>query len=175
MMVCRALPLVAVLVAFPLHEAGAQFGGLPGMPGSAPSAGFGPSQGPPPVCQQLLALRDETQKHAGAIQAANQRKATAAEACRLFKVFLASDAKMIKGVEDNATVCGVPPEVPKQMKAGHSNAEQIAKQVCDAAAMGPRPAGPSLSDALGASPTVPDANKRGRSTFDTLTGNALAR
>ena len=59
---------------------------------------------------------------------------------------------MIKGVEENATLCGVPPEVPKQMKAGHAHAEQIAKQVCDAAAMGPRPTGPSLSDALGNEP-----------------------
>jgi hypothetical protein len=175
MMVFRAFALVAVLVAMPLHAASAQFGGMPGLPGAA-GPGFSAPQGPPPVCQQLLALRDETQKHASAIQAANHRKATAQEACKLFRVFLASDSKMIKGVEDNSAVCGVPPEVPKQMKAGHVRAEQIAKEVCDAAAMGPRPSGPSLSDALGASPTVPETNKkRGNSTFDTLTGNALTR
>lgn len=176
MMVSRAIPLVAMLVAFPLHQAGAQFGGMPGLPGAA-GPGFGRPQGPPPACQALLALRDETQKHAAAIQAANQRHATPQEACKLFKTFLASDAKMIKGVEENMTLCGVPAEVPKQMKAGHVHAEQIAKQVCEAAAMGPRPTGPSLSDALGTSPTVPDANakKRGNNTFDTLTGNALAR
>src|SRR5262249_7799340 len=139
--------------------------------------GFGQPQGPPPACQALLTMRDETQKLAAAIQAANQRKATAVEACKLFKSFLASESKLIKGIEDNATVCGVPPDVPKQMKAGHSHAEEIGKQVCDAAAMGPRPTGPSLSDALGTSPTVPDGTnkRRGSSTFDTLTGNALSR
>ena len=60
---------------------------------------------------------------------------------------------------------------------GHEHATQLAKQVCDVAAQGgPRPAGPSLSDALG-SATVPDASttKTGRGTFDTLTGNALAK
>jgi hypothetical protein len=177
MMVSRALPLVAMLVAFPLHGAGAQFGGMPGMPGAA-GPGFGPPpQGPPPACQALLALRDETQKHATAIQAANQRHATPQEACKLFKTFLASEAKMIKGVEEHMAMCGVPAELPKQMKAGHAHAEQVAKQVCEAAAMGPRPTGPSLSDALGMSPSMPDANakKRGSNTFDTLTGNALSR
>ena len=39
-----------------------------------------------------------------------------------------------------------------------------------------RPTGPSLSDALGTTPTVPDAaaTKSGAGTFDTLTGNPLA-
>ncbi len=50
------------------------------------------------------------------------------------------------------------------------------KQVCDAAAQGPRPSGPSFSEVLGSSPTVPDANtKRGFGTFDTLSGNQLLR
>ncbi len=172
MTLCRALALVVVLVAIP-HAAGAQFGGMPGMPGSP---GFGAPAAPPPACQQLLTLRDETKKNAEAIKVANDRKATVQEACKLFRAFLASETKLIKGIEDNATLCGVPAEVPKQLKAEHSRAGQVGKQVCDAAAQGPRPAGPSLSDALGASPTMPDgANNRGGSTFDTLSGNALAR
>jgi hypothetical protein len=120
-------------------------------------------------------MRDETQKHAGAINAASERKAAPAEACKLFRTFLATETKMIKAVEEIGPQCGVPADVPKQMKAGHAKALQVAKQVCDIAAQGGRPAGPSLSDALGASPTVPDSqNKRG-GTFDTLTGNALSR
>jgi hypothetical protein len=52
--------------------------------------------------------------------------------------------------------------------------------VCDAAAnggAGARPAAPTLSDALGSTPTVPDATntKTGKGTYDTLTGNALSR
>lgn len=179
MTVCRAFALVALFVAIPV-AAGAQFGGMPGMPGSAPGGmpgGFGaPQAGPPPACQQLMTLRDETQKHGLAIQKANARKASVQEACRLFKVFLASETKFMKGIEEHGRTCGAPPEVLKQVKEGHAKAAQIGKEVCDAAAQGPRPAGPSLSDALGASPSVPDSsNKRGGGTFDTLTGNVLAR
>jgi hypothetical protein len=175
MTVCRAVPLAAMLMAVMLHPASAQFGGMPGMPGSP---GFGaPPSAPPPACQQLLTLRDESQKSALAIQTANQRHAPAPEACKLFRTFLAAETKMIKAIVDNGPQCGVPPEVPAQMRTGHARAQQIAKQVCDAAAQGPRAAGPSLSDALGTTPAVPNAAapKTGGGTFDTLTGNALAR
>ena len=120
-------------------------------------------------------LRDQTQKHAAAIGAANERKAVPQEACTLFKTFLASEIKLMKGVEDNATRCGIPPEVAKQMKVGHAKAAEIGKKVCDFAA-NPRPTGPSFSDVFGA-PTVPekDASKRPGGTFDTLTGNALGK
>jgi hypothetical protein len=183
MTVCRALAVVAILAVLPVHVAVAQFGGMPGMPGSggtgggfgSPGGGFGgPPAGPPPACQTLLTLRDETQKSANAINTASKRKAAPAEACKLFKNFLAAETKMIKAVEDLGATCGVPPEAPKQMKAGHAKAQQIAKTVCDVAEQGPRQAGPSLSDTLGVTPTVPDSQKRG-GTFDTMTGNALSR
>ena len=177
MTVCRALLLAAMVAAIPLHQAAAQFGGMPGMPGGGgmPGAGFGtPPAAPPPACQQLLTLRDQTQKGADAINAASERKATPAEACRLFKAFLATEGKMIKAIDGNAQQCGLPPEVAKNVKSGHAKAQQVANQVCEAANR--RPAGPSLSDALGTSPSVPDGqNKRGGVTFDTLTGNALSR
>jgi hypothetical protein len=179
MKVCRAFALVAVLVGIPLQTALAQFGGMPGLPGSAPpggpGAGFGGPAAPPAACNELLVLRDQTQKHAAAIGAANERKAVPQEACTLFKTFLASEIKLMKGVEDNATRCGIPPEVAKQMKVGHAKAAEIGKKVCDFAA-NPRPTGPSFSDVFGA-PTVPekDASKRPGGTFDTLTGNALGK
>lgn len=161
------------------HPAAAQFGGMPGMPGGAPGgAGFGAAPAaPPPPCQELLKLRDEVHRYGTAIQAAEKRKASPVEACKLFRLYLASEAKMIKGIDQNAAICGVPPDVSKQMKVGHAQAAQIGKQVCDAAARGPRPVGPSLSDALGSAPSVPDGttNKPGRGIFDTLTGNSLAR
>ena len=181
----RALPLVLLVAALPLAPATAQFGGMPGMPGSPGmpgmpgGGGFGaaPQQGPPPACQQLLANRDETQKHAMAIRDAGQRKAGPEEACKLFKVFLASETKMIKGLEENAALCGVPPDVIKSLKTQHAQASKTGKHVCDAAAQGPRPAGPSLSDALGTTPMVPDSSgpKKGAGTYDTLTGNPLQR
>src|SRR5262245_54967564 len=89
------------------------------------------------------------------LQAAGEKKAPPDELSNLFKAFLQ---------EDSAT-CGVPSEVLKQVKEGHG------KKICDAAAQGPRSAIPSLADALGATPTVPDASaasKKGASTFDTL-------
>ena len=146
------------------------------MPGRGGGFGARPSA-PPPACQQLLTNRDEVQKNAAAIRNANQRKAPPDEACKLFKVFLASESKMIKGLEQNSTLCGVPPDVIKQLKGSHASVEKIGKQVCDAAAQGPRPSGPTLSDALGTTPMVPDASgpKRGAGTYDTLTGSPLTR
>ena len=69
MMICRALLAIAI-VGRTIPYAGAQFGGMPGMPGSGPpGGGFGgpPQQGPPPQCQALLTIRDELQKHGEAI------------------------------------------------------------------------------------------------------------
>jgi hypothetical protein len=145
------------------------------MPGGG---GFGgpPQQGPPPACRELLAMRDEVQKHGTAIQQANEKKATVQVACKLFKNFLGAEAKFIKSLEDNTRTCGVPPDAIKQAKEGHSKASVIGKQVCDAAAQGPRPAGPSLSDALGAGPVMPESSKSSSGgAFDTLNGNILSR
>jgi hypothetical protein len=144
MTVCRTLLLATVIVATPFC-AGAQFGGMPGMPGGPPGGvpgGFGvsPSQsGPPPACRELLAIRDEVQKHGTAIQKANERKATVQEACKLFRNFLGAEDKFIKSLEENIRTCGVPGDAIKQAKEGHAKVSQIGKQVCDAAAQGPRP------------------------------------
>jgi hypothetical protein len=184
MMPSRVLPLVLVLAVLPLAPAAAQFGGMPGMPGSpgmSPGAGspFGqaPQQGPPPACQQLITTRDETQKLGQALSVAGQKKSPPEEVCKLFKVFIASETKMVKGLKDNAATCGVPPEVIKQVETQHNKAAAMAKQVCDVAAQGARPTGPSLSDALGTTPTMPDttATKRGAGTFDTLENSPLTR
>src|SRR5262249_27863202 len=116
------------------------------------------------------------QKHGAALQAAGQKKAGAAEVCKLFKVFLASEAKMIKGLKENSATCGVPAEVIKNVTAAHGKASEMGKHVCDAAEQGPRLAGPSLSDVWGSTPTVPDpSTKKGGSTFDPLQGSPLAR
>jgi hypothetical protein len=192
MTLSRVLPLALVLAVLPLGAAHAQFGGMPGMPGSPgmpgapgmpesqgmPGGGpFGaPQQGPPPVCQQILSYRDETGKHGQALQAAGKKKAGAEEVCKLFKAFIAAETKFVKALEEHSATCGVPPDAIKQVKLGHSKASQAAKNVCDAAAQGPRPSGPSLSDALGTTPTVPDAStSRGQGTFDTLMGSPLVR
>src|SRR4051794_6677215 len=92
MMVYRAF-VPAVVLAASLHVAEAQFGGMPGGPsfGGAPIA-------PSAACQQLLAIRDETQKNANAIQKASEKKAGPDVACKLFRTFLDSESKMIKAI-----------------------------------------------------------------------------
>jgi len=187
MRVSRALPVALALAVLPLWQAAAQFGGAPGMPGApmspvpgtspaAPGASFSAPQQPPAACQQLLSSRDEVAKTGQALQAAGQRKAPPDEVCKLFKAFLAAETKMMKGLQEHSATCGVPSEVLKQVQDGHGKASEVSKKVCDAA-QAPRQAAPSLSDALGAGPMVPDAStaKKGQSTFDTLTGSPLTR
>ena len=144
MMVSRALLFATFMVAAPLAAYG-QFGGMPGMPGSVPGGGGfgGPPAGPPPACRELIFIRDEVQKHGTAIEKANERKATVQEACKLFKNFLAAESKFINSLEENTRTCGVPTDAIKQAKEGHTKASAIGKQVCDAAAQGPRPRGPT--------------------------------
>lgn len=132
----------------------------------------------PPCFKQFVKLRDEAQKRAGLIQAASARspKPTAKEACSLFNSFSAAEAKLIKYAADNAASCGIPAQVVTQMKEQHLKTTGIRTNVCRAAAAGPpRPAGPSLSDALSA--PIPDSHniRTGRGTFDTLTGSPLGR
>jgi hypothetical protein len=144
MTVSRTLLFATFMVAAPFTAYG-QFGGMPGMPGGVPGGGNfgGPSVGPPPACRELMSMRDEVLKHGTAIQKANERKATVQEACKLFKSFLAAESKFINSLEENTRTCAVPPDAIKQTKEGHTKASAIGRQVCDAAAQGPRPAGPT--------------------------------
>jgi hypothetical protein len=132
----------AMIVATPFC-ASAQFGGMPGFPGGPPGGVPGVGEPPAGPCRELLAMRDEVQKHGTAIQKANERKATVQEACKLFRNFLGAEAKFIKSLEENTHTCGVPLDAIKQAKEGQAKASQVGKQVCDAAAQGPRPAGPT--------------------------------
>ena len=94
---------------------------------------------------------------------------------KLIESFGQAEIKMIKYVEANSTKCGIPPQIPDQLKKGHLNTETMQKKVCTMAQQ--RPAGPSLSEALGSSAALPEATpkKKGGSAFDTLTGNVLTR
>ncbi len=126
-------------------------------------------------------LRDETEKRGKAIKAAGDRKASPKEACGLIGRFSQAELKLLNYVTANQKRCGIPPEVPDQMKQGRLTTDKLLKQVCEAAKQqqaGPAgPAAPSLSEALGSVSAAPEATKtkRGGSTFDTLNGNVLAR
>jgi hypothetical protein len=177
--VLSSVSLAAALGMAPVPVAMAQFGGMiPGMPGMGPQGGFGggppasaPS-GPPPACQQLIALRDEMQKNGEALRAANERKAPPPEACKLFKVFLATDSKFLQSLQTNQATCGVPASAIKNVQEEHGKVTLVAKQVCDVADH-PRPTGPTLNEQLNAKPVLPelDCTKDGRGIYDTLQCN----
>jgi hypothetical protein len=173
MMICRALLAVAI-VAATAQYAGAQFGGMPGMPGG-PGFGGQPSA-PPARCVALKTQLDDLQTRGQAIGAANERKASVKVACQLFRNFIAAAAKAVKTLDTDGEACGAPPQVKKQVRDTHVNAQKIGKQVCDAAARGPAAAGPTLSEALGTAPVLPDTSEhKGAGTFETLTGNPFRR
>ncbi|HEY0236217.1 MAG TPA: hypothetical protein VGC86_14360 [Afipia sp.] len=154
--------------------------------GAAPmGGGFGPPPGPPPGGQDCMAeftpLKQEAEKRGAFIKALGQRKAGPAEACKAIGAFGQAELKMIKFIETNAKRCGIPPQVGQQMSQGHKATEQMLAKVCAAAqgqAQGGGGGAPSLTEALGASISVPEATptkRSGGSTFDTLSGNVLAR
>jgi hypothetical protein len=159
--------------------------------GAAPVGGFSPMRGPqeagpPPgggaACMDgFMPLRKEAEHRGNLIKKASERHAPASEACKLIGNFAKAEVKMIKYVQSHQQQCNIPPQVAEQLQAGHKNTEKTLRQVCNAArqqAEQPRgPAGPSLSEALGATATLPEAkaSTKGGSTFDTLTGNVLTR
>ncbi len=177
----------------PVNGAG---GASVGAPSPFPSAGappvaggFSPAQGgggPPPGAEECMKdfvpLRKEAERRGNLIKAASDRRAPAAEACKLIGNFSQAELKMIRYVQVNQQKCGIPAQVADQLKAGHKNTEKMLKQVCNVAqqqARQPRgPAAPSLSDVLGSSASLPEPTGRpvrGGSTFDTLGGNVLTR
>jgi hypothetical protein len=156
--------------------------------GSAPVGGAGFGGGAPPpqasgsadACMKgFVPLREDAERRGKLIKAASDRKAPPDEACKLIGNFGQAELKMIKYVETNSAKCGIPPQIAEQLRTGHKNTDKMQKQVCavaqQAATRGP--AGPSLSEVLGSSAALPEAQavKKGGSTFDTLNGNVLQR
>jgi hypothetical protein len=147
--------------------AGSAFAQFPPAPGQQPQQ--------PPCIGNFTKLRNDTENKAKLIQEASKRHAQPKEACRLFTAFHAAQAKMLKYANENASWCGIPPQIIEQIKTGVAHAAEIRTKLCKMAEAPPRPAGPSLSDALSA--PVPNANniRTGRGTFDTLTGSPIGK
>jgi hypothetical protein len=149
------------------------------VPAAAQFNTFAPpqQQQEPPCLKEFTKLRNDTEGKAKAIRAANDRHADTKEACGLFNAFFASEGKMLKYAEANATWCGIPPQVIESIKKSHAQAGELRSRVCQAAANAQRavPRAPTLSDAL--SEPIPDSNniKTGHGTFDTLTGTPLGK
>jgi hypothetical protein len=130
-------------------------------------------QGEPPCMKDFTRLRDDAERHAAALMAAQKSKVPLPEACRLLTTFAASQERMLAFAKKNETTCGIPAQLIQQINVGHNNVVKARVKICQMAAQPQRPAGPSLSDALGG--PIPDSSniKPGRGTFDTLTGTPL--
>jgi hypothetical protein len=157
----RALLGIAIVAGATLHAA-AQFGDTPRPPGEPPGSAV--PGGPPPQCQALLAVRDELQKHGQSITAANEKRADGKVACGLFRRYIATEAKMIKMLEVDGPGCGAGPQVLQQVRGSHAKAQQIGRQVCDAARHGPGPV-PIQDDRL-----IPPKPKPAREHWPTQRG-----
>ena len=129
-----------------------------------------------PQCAQFPNLSAETKKRADAVSAAMKAKVERKQVCVLMTAFVAAEGKLVKFLEDNKTWCGVPDQVIKVSKANHEKSIKFRTGACTEA---PQAKPPSLSDAIktpaldSAANTSTKANRGG--TFDTLTGNPLAR
>jgi hypothetical protein len=125
-------------------------------------------------CNDFARLASEAQKRSALVSAAMKAKAERKELCTLMTNFVAAETNVVKFLETNKVWCGVPEEALKVSKANHEKSIKFRTAACSEE--GPRPKAPSLSDAI-KTPSVDTAKntKTGRGTFDTLTGNPLAR
>jgi hypothetical protein len=148
-----------------------------GAPVARPGASAG--GGAPPCADEMMPLRNDAQTKGTAIKAAIDRKAERTELCKVFRTFVAAEAKFVKFAQEHSSRCSVPAEAVKVMKANHGKSTAMSNRVCNAAGPGPAaaPAPPSLSDALGTSRILDSSNiKTGKGgTFDTLGGSAISR
>ena len=171
-----ALLIAAVAFAGAAGPATAQFQPGPPQPFQSPPSPFDqPPQQPPACLQGFIALRNDTEHKAQAVMEAQKRKVALSEACKLITAFATAEEKMLKYAKENSSSCGIPPEVIQQISLGHTKSNELRTRICKLAAAPPRPAGPSLSDALGSG--IPNANniKTGRGTYDTLTGSPIGK
>jgi len=178
----NASPFPPVNGAAPAAPSSFPVTGAAPVTGSAFERGPAPPQGgPSDDCMKgFVPLREEAEKRGKLIKAASDRHAPPDEACKLIGNFGQAESKMIKYVETYSAKCGIPPQIADQLKTGHKNTESMQKKVCAVAKQQQQrgPAGPSLSEVLGSSAALPEANagvKKGGSTFDTLNGNVLTR
>ena len=143
-----------------------------GVPGGPPG---GPAGNPQAKCADFPRLSAEAKKHADAVQAAINAKVDRKQVCALMTTFVASEAVVIKFLEDNKTWCGVPDQAITISKTNHEKSLKFRTMACNTDGP-PAQKAPTLSDAI-KTPSVDSATntKTGRGTFDTLTGNPLAR
>ena len=126
------------------------------------------------------AARAEYEKRGKAVEAANKRKASAQEACGLFKSLVEAQGKMLKYLKDNKVACNVPDDILKNLSGSLAKTVAVKNQVCTIAAKGggERPPSAGLSGAINITGEVggpPPESTSGGGLFDTINGNILQR
>jgi hypothetical protein len=131
------------------------------------------AQSSPVQCNAFMQMRAEAQKKAAAVHTALQKHVDRKEICGLVQGFYAAEGAILKFLEDNKTWCGIPDVAVTNAKASHEKTTKFRDVVC---AEAPKPKAPTLSDAIG-TPSLDTAKntRTGPGTFDTLTGNPLAK
>ena len=161
LIVSLAICVDLALCTFANRSAWAQFPAPTGPPGGV-------------QCNDFGKLTAEAQKRSVLVTAAMKAKADRKELCTLMTSFVAAETSVVKFLQDNKVWCGVPDQVITVSKANHEKSMKFRTMACSEE--GPRPKAPSLSDAIKAPAADTAKNtKTGRGTFDTLTGNPLAR
>jgi hypothetical protein len=133
-----------------------------------------PAQPGPNICANFSRISDEAQKRGSAVTAGIKGHVERKQICTLMTSFVAAEGAVVKFLVDNQTWCGVPAEAIKNAKAGHEKSLEFRTRACAEDMGHGKP--PSLSDAI-KTPTVDSAanTRTGHGTFDSLTGNPLAR
>jgi len=155
---CLVVCLALAVCAFAARGAWAQF---PAPPGGV-------------RCNDFGKLTEEAQKRSAAVAGAIKAKVDRKEICTLMTSFLAAETNVVKFLQDNKVWCGIPDQAIAVSKANHEKSLKFRTMACTEE--GPRPKAPTLSDAI-KPPSIDSAKntQTGRGTFDTLTGNPLAR
>jgi hypothetical protein len=149
-----------------------------GQEQQSPFPRVGQPQQSSPCVDQFVPLREELDKRFEAAKAGIAKHGTAPEICSLLTKFSQAEVALLKFVEKNSGNCPFPSDMLGNVKASNAKTEVYRKQACTAAAgpaRAPRPAEPTLSDALSPPVASKDNTKTGRGTLDSLGGNPLAR
>jgi hypothetical protein len=126
------------------------------------------------ACDGFIKLRDDAQQKGSAIGAAEKRHADRKEVCTLVTRFSDAEGAALKFLIVNKTWCGVPDQAISSAKAVHEKTLKFRTIVCTEQ---PQPHAPTLSDAMGTPEldTAKNTHTGHGGTFDTLTGNPLAK
>lgn len=133
------------------------------------------AQGGPQQCGDFLRLRNDAQQKAEAVREAAKHKADRKVVCGLVQRFYASEGNVVKFLESNKSWCNIPEDAIKGAKTAHEQTAKFRDMACNEAAA-PKPHVPTLSDAIGQPSVDTGTNtKTGEGTFDSLSGNPLAK